>query len=162
CGSFQPRSIPAAAAERQRHPSPRRAASPRPQDTPSRASSARRPPKGLVVVVAARPVVVAAWDTAAASVACSFPRPPPGGTAQRVINARLPAWAGSTEVLDYIGINAQLECLLGIGRRRAAAADQLVAVIEVGARELFLLPFRRIVGINPCGRGDARSTVLVA
>src|SRR5262249_33163167 len=36
------------------------------------------------------------------------------GTAQRVVDARLPAWAGGAEVLDDIGIDAQLEGLLGV------------------------------------------------
>src|SRR5262245_21813072 len=46
-----------------------------------------------------------------------------GGTAQSVVDARLPARPGRAVVFHHVGIDAQLECLLGIVGRRPPAAD---------------------------------------
>src|SRR5262249_4856127 len=49
--------------------------------------------------------------------------------AQCVVDAGLPALAGGAEVLDHVGVDGQL----GVCGRQAAAADELVAMVEVGA-----------------------------
>src|SRR6516162_11960264 len=84
------------------------------------------------------------------------------GPPQDGVDAGLPARAGGTEVFNYIGVDAQFERLFWIVRRRTATANELVAVIKVGTRELLLSPFRRIVRINPCGRPRSADRVLVA
>jgi hypothetical protein len=48
-------------------------------------------------------------------------------------------------VREHVGIEAKLRRLLGIGQWRAAAADQLLALLEVGARQTLLGSFWRFV-----------------
>src|SRR5262245_33553402 len=77
-----------------------------------------------------------------------------GRTAQRVVDARLPARSGGAKVLDHVRVDPQLQCLLGIVRRRPTATDQPVAMIKIGALEHLIRPFRRVGEVNPSVRAS--------
>src|SRR5262249_31018843 len=80
---------------------------------------------------------------------------------QRGVDARLPAGAGRAEMVEHVLIEARLDRLLWPLELRASAPDELVAAVDVGALEIFIAEFRRVVGVNPALRDACASALLL-
>lgn len=68
---------------------------------------------------------------------------------QHVVDARLPAVAGGAQRGQHIGVEPQFHGLLGGRSHRAAAADQLLALVQIGLLQPGFGDLQRIVRVNP-------------